>query len=128
MIKTTTSRPFAIFIVIYLIWPTLVFGATLALKDNERATDARNINAEDDVETKQEPLTGAAWVKLGHWHMNAKRFAEAINAYRKALSINPNDADVLTDLGTCMKEIGEPKQAIEQYRMAIKANPNHPMA
>ncbi len=120
--------PFAIFIVLCLTWPTLVLGAPLELKDNEHATAARNINAADDVETKQEPLTGAAWVKLGHWHMDAKRFAEAIIAYRKALSINPNDADVLTDLGTCLKEIGEPKQAIEQYRMAIKINPNHPMA
>ncbi len=119
---------FTIFIVFCLTWPTLVIGATPELKDNEHATDARNINAADDAETKQEPLTGEAWVKLGHWHMDAKRFAEAIIAYHKALAINPNDADVLTDLGTCMKEIGEPKQAIEQYRMAIKINPNHPMA
>ena len=45
--------------------------------------------------------------------------------YLRARELNSNDADLLTEMGNFLTDIGQPKQAIDQVMEAIRLNPNH---
>lgn len=69
-----------------------------------------------------------AWIALGNAQMDAQRFAEAIISYQRALDLDPKNVDVLVDMGTCYRGVGQPEKAIEEYKKASKIDPRHPMA
>ncbi len=48
---------------------------------------------------------------------------EAIQEYRDALRINPNDALLHNNLGVAIGDQGKLDQAIEQYHEALRLNP-----
>lgn len=77
---------------------------------------------------KASPKNANAWIALGNALMDTQRFAEAADAYGKALALDPNNVDVRVDRGTCLRGIGQPEKAIEEYRTAMKINPRHPNA
>ncbi len=77
---------------------------------------------------KKEPGNVNAWVKLGNALMDSRRFAEAIDAYQKALSLDPKSVDVRVDMGTCYRNIGKPDMAVAEYRKAIEIDPRHSYA
>ena len=52
----------------------------------------------------------------------------AIVQYRKALEIQPNNADYRVNLGSALSKMGQINQAIEQYRKALEINPNYEVA
>lgn len=58
---------------------------------------------------------------------DASRFAEARLYYQKALEINPNDANVRTDLGLTyyFGTPSDPQSAIREYRKSLAINPRH---
>src|SRR6185295_14787097 len=69
-----------------------------------------------------------AW---GHWalagyHLFGQQHDRAIAAYRKALELNPNDADVLNDFGQCLSFAGRAKEGVEIVRKAMRLNPHYP--
>ncbi len=69
-----------------------------------------------------------AW---GHWalagyHLFGQQHDRAIAAYRKALKLNPNDADVLNDFGQCLSFAGRAKEGVEMVRKAMRFNPHYP--
>ena len=69
-----------------------------------------------------------AW---GHWalagyHLFNQQHDRAIAAYRKALELNPNDADVLNDFGQCLSFAGRAKEGVEMVRRAMRLNPHYP--
>ena len=69
-----------------------------------------------------------AW---GHWalagyHMLCTRYDRALAEYKKALELNPNDADVLNDLGMCLSYAGRAVEGIEMVRNAMRLNPHYP--
>jgi tetratricopeptide (TPR) repeat protein len=78
--------------------------------------------------TKQSPRSAAAWINLGNALMDSQRFAEAIEAYDKALALEPKNVNVLVDQGTCYRGSGKFDKAVEQYRKAIKIDPGFPNA
>ena len=49
----------------------------------------------------------------------------AIVEYRKALGLNPNNADVHTYLGSALLAKGDLDGALAEYRTALRLNPNH---
>jgi len=73
----------------------------------------------------QSPKNADAWIALGNALMDSSRYAEAVDAYGKALALDPRNVNVRVDMGTCLKNSGKPQQALEEYRRAIKLNPNH---
>jgi tetratricopeptide (TPR) repeat protein len=73
----------------------------------------------------QSPKNADAWIALGNALMDSGRYAEAANAYGKALELDPRNVNVRVDMGTCLKNSGKPEQAVEEYQKAIKINPNH---
>jgi cytochrome c-type biogenesis protein CcmH/NrfG len=74
---------------------------------------------------KQAPNNAEAWTMLGNALMDSSRFAEAADAYQKALALDPKNVNVRVDMGTCLKNSGRPQLAVEEYRKALKIDPNH---
>ena len=50
---------------------------------------------------------------------------ESVDAYQKALDLNPNDANVLTDQGVMFRRLGWYDRAIDNFTKANQADPNH---
>src|SRR5579871_1401165 len=47
----------------------------------------------------------------------------AIDAYRKALELDPNDAETHYNLALTLRYKGEPKQAVEEFEEALRLKP-----
>jgi len=77
---------------------------------------------------KANPNNAAAWTAWGNALMDAQRFPEAIIAYNRSLELDPKNADVRVDMGTCYHAVGQPEKALEEFGKAIKARPDHPNA
>ena len=74
---------------------------------------------------KQSPNDKEAWIQLGHQFFDMNRVSDAIQAYEKALAIDPVNADVWTDLGVMYRRNGDPKKAVEAFDQAMKIDPRH---
>ena len=77
---------------------------------------------------KANPKNAAAWTAWGNALMDAQRFSEAIIAYQRSLELEPNNADVRVDMGTCYHAVGQSDKALEEFGKAIKTSPSHPNA
>ena len=62
--------------------------------------------------------------QLGDKHFESSRFAEAIEAYEKALKLNPKDADTFNDLGLELHYTARSEKAVEILRKGTEANPS----
>ncbi len=74
---------------------------------------------------KMNPGKADGWIALGNALMDTQRFSEAIEAYQKALAIDPKNVDVRVDMGTCMRGVGKFEGAVAEFRKAIKLAPKH---
>ncbi len=74
---------------------------------------------------KMNPGKADGWIALGNALMDTQQFSDAIEAYQKALALDPKNVDVRVDMGTCMRGIGKPEAAVAEFRKAIKIAPNH---
>jgi cytochrome c-type biogenesis protein CcmH/NrfG len=73
----------------------------------------------------KEPGNRNAWVQLGHSYFDSNQPMKAIDAYDKALEIDGNDPDVLTDQGTMYRRVGWFDKAINNFIKANQLNPQH---
>lgn len=73
----------------------------------------------------KEPENRNAWVQLGHNYFDSDQPAKAIAAYDKALALNGEDANVLTDQGVMYRRLGAFDKAIASFTKANEADPNH---
>ena len=69
-----------------------------------------------------------AW---GHWalagyYMYRGQHDRTISEFQKAMELNPNDADVLTDFGWCLSYAGRAEEGLELALKAMRLNPHHP--
>lgn len=62
-------------------------------------------------------LRGAANAALGHYNF-------AIDSYKKALQINPNDSDAYNNMGSAFKEKGDIEAAMANFEKAVKIKPD----
>jgi adenylate cyclase len=65
-----------------------------------------------------------------HWSLAVvqlfrREFDEAMAEYERALSLNPNDADVLVEMGEALTYLGRPDEAVEQIERAMRLNPKY---
>lgn len=73
----------------------------------------------------QNPKDRQAWVQLGNDYFDTHQRDRAIEAYARALELDPNDANVITDQGVMYREIGSFDQAIANFERANKVAPDH---
>ncbi len=79
--------------------------------------------------TQIEPATEnarVAYLNMGNILDDAARHSEAVDAYLKALTINPKDDAALYNLGIAYKHMNKPELAIETWRKAADLNPSNP--
>lgn len=61
---------------------------------------------------------------LGDRYFESNRYAEAIEAYEKALKLNPKDADTYNDLGLALHYTARPEKAVEILRKGTEVDPS----
>ncbi|CAN7725041.1 winged helix-turn-helix domain-containing tetratricopeptide repeat protein [Mesorhizobium caraganae] len=62
---------------------------------------------------------------FANYHLYTLNHGVALEAFRKALECNPNDADVTTDYALCLSYAGRAEEGIEHARKAMRLNPFH---
>lgn len=75
--------------------------------------------------TQQNPKDRQAWVQLGNDYFDTRQPQKAIEAYGRALELDGNDPNVLTDQGVMYRDIGQYDRAIENFEKASKVDPRH---
>jgi len=65
---------------------------------------------------------------LGNDYTKKKEYDKAIEAYQKAIEINPNNAWAYNNMGLCFYHKKEYDKAIEAYQKAIELDPNYARA
>jgi cytochrome c-type biogenesis protein CcmH/NrfG len=72
---------------------------------------------------RQDPNDAASWIQLGHLNFDRNAVPEAIEAYEKALALQPDNAPVRTDLGIMYRRANRPEDAVRAFDRAIASDP-----
>ena len=94
-------------------------------QDQEVSAERAAQILELEKRTSETPDDLKAWINLGNLYFDTGNPEKAITAYKKALELNPNNADVMNDLAVMYRRSGQPKKAIEAFDRAIKIDPGH---
>ncbi|MFL5313199.1 MAG: tetratricopeptide repeat protein [Myxococcales bacterium] len=73
----------------------------------------------------RDPTDVKSWIALGNEYFDSGQRTKAIEAYDKALKLQPNNADVLTDQAVMYRELGQAEKAIANFQKASKVDPKH---
>lgn len=73
----------------------------------------------------KEPNNRNAWVQLGHNYFDSDQPMKAVEAYDKALALDGNDPNILTDQGVMYRRLGWFDKAINNFEKASSIAPNH---
>ncbi|WP_395821511.1 tetratricopeptide repeat protein [Devosia sp.] len=74
------------------------------------------------------PYALGATLLLGQTLQILKRPADAAGAYRRAIALDPTNAEAHAGLGTALLDLGDRDAAIKSFRTALTHNPSHPRA
>jgi cytochrome c-type biogenesis protein CcmH/NrfG len=66
-----------------------------------------------------------ALVQMGNNYFELGTYAKAVSFYESARALRDDSPDVITDLGVCFRETGQPKKALELFEKAAKFRPDH---
>jgi len=64
--------------------------------------------------------------ELGFAHLYRKEHEPAISAYERAVTLNPNDADLMSDMADALAHSGRSEEAIDLLHKAMRLNPFYP--
>jgi len=70
-------------------------------------------------------LEGQQAVRRAAAHVARGRYTAAVEEYRKALEVTPNDATVHNKLGICYQHLGSDAQARREYDRALQIDPGY---
>ena len=98
--------------------PAPVASPPPALLDESKVTAFKSV-------AEREPSSAAPRVQLANLYFDAERYQEAIKWYDEALKLQPNDADVSTDLGVSYYYTNQPDRALAQFQRSLAINPKH---
>jgi cytochrome c-type biogenesis protein CcmH/NrfG len=78
-----------------------------------------------EKQTQQNATNTEAWIELGNAYFDTEQYENSIQAYRRALDLKPDNADVWTDMGVMQRKAGRPQEAVKAFDQAIAVNPKH---
>lgn len=73
----------------------------------------------------RDPKNAQAWIQLGNELFDTSQHQKSIEAYDRALELQPNNPDVLTDQGVMYRAVGQFEKAIANFEKAQKLAPTH---
>lgn len=95
-------------------------------RQQRRAAAKQKSSGIRDDTSKARATTGATdLLKAALHHHQTGRLPEAEALYRQVLTIKPDNADVLFNLGVALKQQGKADEAIAAYRQTIDIRPNY---
>ncbi len=74
---------------------------------------------------RSNPADPKPLVEAGNAYYDHNFYPQAIEYYKKALALKPDDVNVRTDMGTAMWYSGSPKEAVAEFEKSLKLDPNH---
>jgi cytochrome c-type biogenesis protein CcmH len=92
------------------------------------SNDIQGMVAKLEAKLKEDPNNAEGWGMLGRSYAAMERFQDAVDAYRKGLKLQPDNAELLSDFADSQAMLqgrkleGEAAQAVAR---AIKADPNN---
>lgn len=101
--------------------PAIPMGSGSPADYSQRIAEAEKVVAQD-------PKNYQVWVQLGNDYFDTEQPQKAVNAYGKALALDPNSPNtpnVLTDQGVMYRKMGLFDKAIENFDRASKLDPKH---
>src|SRR5262249_17140647 len=76
--------------------------------------------------TRRDSLDARGHSELGFACLYKRHHEASIAAYERAIELNPNDADILAEMGDSLTYSGEAERAIQLLRRAMRLNPLYP--
>jgi cytochrome c-type biogenesis protein CcmH/NrfG len=73
----------------------------------------------------RDPKNVQAWIQLGNDYFDTHRARESVEAYGKALELDPGNPDVLTDQGVMYRELKQFDKALANFKKASQLKPDH---
>ena len=73
----------------------------------------------------KDPANRNAWVQLGNTYFDSDNPMKAVEAYGKALELDGNDPNVLTDQGVMFRRLGWYDRAVDNFTKAYDLDPAH---
>lgn len=99
--------------------PAAAAGAPSAARLDEAKVKALTSAAD------QQPSNPTPRVQLGNLYFDAERYADAVKWYSEALTLNPKDVNVSTDLGVSYYYSNDADRALSQFDQSLKIDPKH---
>ncbi|MEI6214389.1 MAG: tetratricopeptide repeat protein [Desulfuromonadales bacterium] len=125
----------AVALIVGLLGGYLVFSISNAGKSKDNSmpiqagsgspTDYTQRIAQAEKIVAQDPKNLTAWISLGNDYFDTEQAQKSINAYNKALEIQPNNPNVLTDQGVMFRKVGWYDKALANFEKANKIEQNH---
>jgi len=85
----------------------------------------KKITALKDTEIEEYEKTADYWFVRGYYYEEAGLHKKAIEAYKQAIRIKPDDAEAHYNLGVAYGELGMYREAMEAYKQAIRIKPDY---
>lgn len=74
---------------------------------------------------EKNPRDVASLTQLGNLYHDSEQWANAIDAYERALKLDPNNPNVSTDLGISYYLSNRTDEALKQFEHSLKVSPDH---
>ncbi len=76
--------------------------------------------------TRRDSLDARGHSELGFACLYKRQHDASLAAYERAVELNPNDADILAEMGDSLTSGGDAERAIGVLKRAVRLNPLHP--
>ena len=73
-----------------------------------------------------DPSDARGYAELGYVRLYRKEHDLSIASYERALSLNPNDADIINNMADALAHSGRSEEAVPLFNKAIRLNPFYP--
>lgn len=100
------------------------FAAGLPPSPSPRADTEQHIALNQQI-VARDPKNVQAWINLGNDYFDTHRPQQSIEAYARALELQPDNPDVLTDQGVMYRDLKQFDKALANFEKANRLKPDH---